>query len=54
MSLYVWYYWRKFQRLKDDTIREYNFMQAHSRMSRDHYERYMKQQNKLDFKFLRG
>ena len=54
MSLYGWYYWRKFQRLKDDTIREYNFRQAHSRMSRDHHERYMKQQVKKDFKFLRG
>ena len=49
-----WYYYRKFQRLKDDAIREYNFRLAHDRMSRDHHERYMKQQNKLDFKFLRG
>ena len=54
MSLVSWYYWRKFQRLKDDIVREYNFRQAHDRMSRNHYERYMKQQNKLDFKFFRG
>lgn len=54
MSLYSWYYWRKFQRLKDDTIHEHNFRQAHSRMSRNHHERYMKQQTKKEFKFFRG
>ena len=49
MSLYSWYYWRKFQKLKDELIDLYNY-----RNQRGRYERYIKKQNKLDFKFFRG
>jgi hypothetical protein len=49
MSFVKWYHWRKFQRLKDELIDLYNY-----RNRRGRYERYMKQQNKLDFKFFRG
>ena len=55
LHLYGWYYWRKFQRLKDHLIQQHNFREAYRRMSGDHYERYMKQQRqRTDFKFLRG
>ena len=53
-SLYSWYYLGKFQRLKDYHIQSHNFREAYRRMDGNHYERYMKQQIKKDFKFLRG
>ena len=56
MSLVSWYYWKKFQKLKDKLISDHNFSQAYRRMgdtSRD-LNVYIKKQNKLDFKFLRG
>jgi hypothetical protein len=56
MSLVSWYYWRKFQKLKDKLISDHNFSQAYRRMNssdgRSFY--FVKKQNKLDFKFLRG
>ena len=54
MSLVSWYYWRKFQKLKDRLIRNYQ---------RDEYRRirdvrgldvYVKKQNISTFKFFRG
>lgn len=56
-SFVKWYYYRKFHRLKDDAIREYNIREAFRTAGQNResilYERYMKQQ-KLDFKFFRG
>jgi hypothetical protein len=57
MSFVSWYYYRKFHRLKDDTIREYHIREAFRTAGQNResvlYERYMKQQ-RLDFKFFRG
>jgi hypothetical protein len=54
MSLVSWYYWRKFQKLKDDTIREYNIREGQRRRAQNLFDGRSKLQNKLDFKFLRG
>ena len=54
MSLVSWYYWRKFQRLKDDTIREYNIREGQRRRAQNLFDERSKLQNKLDFKFFRG
>jgi hypothetical protein len=54
MSFVKWYYWRKFQRLKDELVETYNIRNQRGRYEQSHQERYMKQQNKLDFKFFRG
>ena len=54
MSLISWYYWRKFQKLKDELVETYNIRNQRGRYEQSHQERYMKQQNKLDFKFFRG
>ena len=54
MSLVSWYYWRKFQKLKDDTIREYNIREGQRRRAQNIFDERSKLQNKLDFKFLRG
>ena len=54
MSLVSWYYWRKFQRLKDELVDLYNYRNQRGRYEQSHHERYMKQKNKLDFKFFRG
>jgi hypothetical protein len=54
MSLVSWYYWRKFQKLKDDTIREYNIREGQRRRAQNLFDERSKLQNKLDFKFLRG
>ena len=54
MSLVSWYYWRKFQRLKDELVELYNYRNQRGRYEQSHHERYMKQKNKLDFKFFRG
>ncbi len=54
MSLVSWYYWRKFQKLKDELIDLYNYRNQRGRYEQSHHERYMKQKNKLDFKFFRG
>jgi hypothetical protein len=53
-NLIRWYYHRKFCRLKDKLISDYNFNQAYRRMSsydgRRHY--FVKNENKLNFKFF--
>ena len=54
MSLISWYYWRKLQRLKDKLVETYNIRNQRGRYEQSHHERYMKQKNKLDFKFFRG
>ena len=54
LSLVSWYYWRKFQKLKDELVETYNIRNQRGRYEQSHRERYMKQQNKLDFKFFRG
>lgn len=54
MSLHTWYYWRKFQKLKNHLIQQHNFRESYRRMDGNHYERYMKQQIKKEFKFFRG
>ena len=54
LSLVSWYYWRKFQRLKDELVETYNIRNQRGRYEQSHHERYMKQKNKLDFKFFRG
>jgi hypothetical protein len=56
MSLVSWYYWRKFQKLKDKLLYNHHFSETFRRMSdtsRD-LNVYIKKQNKLDFKFFRG
>ncbi len=56
-NLIRWYYHRKFSKLKDEKIREYNIREAFRRAGENReselYKRYIRQQN-LDFKFLRG
>jgi hypothetical protein len=54
LSLVSWYYWRKFQKLKDELVETYNIRNQRGRYEQSHREQYMKQQNKLDFKFFRG
>jgi hypothetical protein len=54
MSLVSWYYWRKFQKLNDELVETYNIRNQRGRYEQSHREQYMKQQNKLDFKFFRG
>ena len=59
MSLVSWYYWRKFQKLKDTLIRDYEY----DNHFRESYRRiceatgldvYVKKQNISPFKFFRG
>ena len=54
MSLVSWYYWRKFQRLKDKLLYDYHFNQLYARMSSSDGNRhfFVKKQSKLDFKFF--
>ena len=60
MSLVSWYYWRKFQKLKDTLVRDYeynnHFSEAYRRMTssdgRRHF--FVKKQNIPTFKFFRG
>ena len=54
MSLVSWYYWRKFQRLKDELVETYNIRNQRGRYEQSHHERYMKQHSKKEFKFFRG
>lgn len=54
MSLVSYYYWKKFQKLKDYLIRNYRFSELHRPTTTNHNGLYMKQQIKKDFKFLRG
>ena len=54
MSLVSWYYWRKFQRLKDELVETYNIRNQRGRYEQSHRERYVKQQNISSFKFFRG
>ena len=60
MSFVKWYHWTKFQKLKDELVRDYeynhHFSETFRRMSdtsRD-LNVYIKKQSKLDFKFFRG
>jgi len=63
-NLIRWYYHRKFSKLKDEKIREYNIREAFRRAGENResvlYDRYMRQYSgttteyKIDFKFLRG
>ena len=54
MSLISWYYWRKFQKLKDELIELYNYRNQRGRYEQSHQERYIKKQNISSFKFFRG
>ena len=54
MSLVSWYYWRKFQRLKDELVETYNIREGQRRRAQNLFDERSKLQNKLDFKFLRG
>jgi hypothetical protein len=53
-SLPTWYYWRKFQRLKDDTIKEHNIREGQRRRAQNLFDERSKLQNNLNFKFFRG
>ena len=53
MSLYGWYYWRKFQKLKNVLIRNYE-RESEVREAYIRASELRKKQKKLDFKFLRG
>ena len=53
MSLVSWYYWRKFQKLKDELIDLDNWRNRRERYAQLRNDSYVAQ-NKLDFKFLRG
>lgn len=53
MSLYSWYYWRKFQKLKWEKILSNEYRERAMRLEDSRREHYMNQQKK-DFKFLRG
>ena len=56
MSLVSWYYWRKFQKLKDKLISDYHFNNFYTRMSSSdgHRHFFVKKQNISTFKFFRG
>ena len=54
LSLVSWYYWRKFQKLKDELIDMYNYRNQRGRYEQSHQERYIKKKNISSFKFLRG
>ena len=57
MSLVSWYYWRKFQKLKDELINQHNFNEAYSRYRLGYLESLQEQpkkQNITSFKFFRG
>ena len=57
MSLVSWYYWRKFQKLKDELINQHNFNEAYSRYRLGYLESLQEQpkiQNISSFKFFRG
>jgi hypothetical protein len=56
MSLVSWYYWRKFQKLKDKLLYDHHFSEAYRRMSSSDGLRhfFVKKQNISTFKFLRG
>ena len=43
-----------FLSLKDELVETYNIRNQRGRYEQSHHERYMKQKNKLDFKFFRG
>jgi hypothetical protein len=53
MSLVSWYYWRKFQKLKDELIDLDNWRNRRERYAQLRNDSYVAQ-NKLDFKFFRG
>jgi hypothetical protein len=53
MSLYSWYYYRKFHKLKNVLIRNYE-RESEVREAYIRASELRKKQNKLDFKFLRG
>jgi len=53
MSLVSWYYWRKFQKLNVELVDLYNYRNQIERYSQLRHNSNM-EQNKLDFKFLRG
>ena len=57
LSLISWYYWRKFQKLKDELINQHNFNEAYSRYRLGYLESLQEQpkkQNITSFKFFRG
>ena len=57
LSLISWYYWRKFQKLKDELINQHNFNEAYSRYRLGYLESLQEQpkiQNISSFKFFRG
>ena len=51
MSLYAWYYWRKFHKLKDKLIRNYE-RESEVREAYIRASELRKKQKKLEFKFL--
>ena len=53
MSLVSWYYWRKFQKLKDELIVNYE-RGLDVRQIYDRAVELERKKNKLEFKFLRG
>ena len=53
MSLYSWYYYRKFHKLKNVLIRNYE-RESEVREAYIRASELRKKQKKLDFKFLRG
>ena len=53
MSLVSWYYWRKFQKLKDELIDLYNYRNQIGRYEQLRHNSNM-EQNVSTFKFLRG
>jgi hypothetical protein len=56
-SFVIWYYYRKFHKLKDKLISDYNFSQAYRRMSENrdgNYQNIYIKKHNSPFKFLRG
>ena len=54
MSLVSWYYWIKFQKLKDELISEYIIREGQRRRAQNLIYETSKLKNNLEFKFLRG
>jgi hypothetical protein len=54
MSFVSWYYYIKFHKLKNKTIKEYNINEEFRRRAQNLFDERSKLQSNLNFKFLRG
>jgi hypothetical protein len=54
MSFVSWYYYIKFHKLKDSTIKEYNIREGQRRRAQNLFDERSKLKKNLNFKFFRG